>query len=129
MKIFHEKNYLVKLKLSIIATQAKLEPPISTVLGQWGVNTMAFCEEFNKLTESYDDELLLPVIIKVFKDKTIEIYLEKLTFSYIFNLYDKSNDILTIFKVFIILNNIKNISLSSFFGTLKSYKIDEIRND
>jgi large subunit ribosomal protein L11 len=57
------------IKLQIPAGQANPAPPVGPALGQQGVNIMAFCKEFNAVTQK-DAGLVIPVIITVFQDKS-----------------------------------------------------------
>ena len=57
------------IKLQIPAGQANPAPPVGPALGQQGVNIMAFCKEFNAVTQK-DAGLVIQVIITVFQDKS-----------------------------------------------------------
>lgn len=43
-------DYKIKITLLVAAGEAAVAPPIGPILGQYGVNTIQFCEEFNELT-------------------------------------------------------------------------------
>ncbi len=61
------RKKLVKIaKLYIVPEQAKIGP----ALAQIGINSMEFCERFNSQTRTLDKELILPVRINVFSDKS-----------------------------------------------------------
>lgn len=47
------KVILVKLKIYLNAGEAKATPPLGPLLGQYGVNTVQFCKEFNSYTEGF----------------------------------------------------------------------------
>src|ERR1700750_1410537 len=57
------------VQLQIPAGQANPAPPVGPALGQNGVNIMAFCKEFNAVTQKQVGDLL-PVVITVYKDKS-----------------------------------------------------------
>jgi large subunit ribosomal protein L11 len=57
------------IKLQIPAGQANPAPPVGPALGQQGVNIMAFCKEFNAVTQK-DVGLVIPVVITVYQDKS-----------------------------------------------------------
>ena len=63
------KEVVAKIKLQIPAGQANPAPPVGPALGQNGVNIMAFCKEFNAVTQKQVGDIL-PVVITVFKDKS-----------------------------------------------------------
>ena len=53
------------LSFFLKANSATVSPPLSSVLGNLGLNTSNFCKEFNKLTEDLATYLILKVYIKV----------------------------------------------------------------
>jgi large subunit ribosomal protein L11 len=57
------------VRLQIPAGQANPAPPVGPALGSQGVNIMAFCKEFNALTQK-DAGLVIPVVITVYADKS-----------------------------------------------------------
>jgi large subunit ribosomal protein L11 len=63
------KEVVAKIKLQIPAGQANPAPPVGPALGQNGVNIMAFCKEFNAVTQKQIGDIL-PVVITVYKDKS-----------------------------------------------------------
>jgi large subunit ribosomal protein L11 len=58
------KEVVATIKLQIPAGQANPAPPVGPALGQNGVNIMAFCKEFNAVTQKQVG------VITVFKDKS-----------------------------------------------------------
>ena len=63
------KEVVATIKLQIPADQANPAPPVGPALGQNGVNIMAFCKEFNAVTQKQVGDIL-PVVITVYKDKS-----------------------------------------------------------
>ena len=63
------KEVVATIKLQIPAGQANPAPPVGPALGQNGVNIMAFCKEFNAVTQKQAGDIL-PVVITVYKDKS-----------------------------------------------------------
>ena len=57
------------VKLQIPAGKATPAPPVGPALGQHGVNTMAFCKEYNERTASQAG-MVVPVEITVFEDRS-----------------------------------------------------------
>jgi len=57
------KVLMAKLKVYLSAGEAKAAPPLGPLLGQYGINTVQFCKEFNEITEGFfsffDPSLLL----------------------------------------------------------------------
>ncbi len=56
-------------KLQINAGQANPAPPVGPALGQYGVNIMDFCKQFNAQTQKQAGTLI-PVEITVFADRS-----------------------------------------------------------
>ncbi|NLC67713.1 MAG: 50S ribosomal protein L11 [Clostridiaceae bacterium] len=57
------------VKFQIPAGKATPAPPVGPALGQYGVNIMAFCKEFNERTAK-DEGLVIPVVITIYADRT-----------------------------------------------------------
>lgn len=63
-------------KIFIFATKADPSPPLGTILGNIGVNTSAFCKEFNDFTKNLPDYFLLKVYIYVFDNRTFKFFVK-----------------------------------------------------
>ena len=63
------KKLLGFAKLQIRAGQANPAPPVGPALGQYGVNIMDFCKQFNAQTQKQAGTLI-PVEITVYADRT-----------------------------------------------------------
>lgn len=57
------------IKLQIPAGKATPAPPVGPVLGQHGINIMAFCKEYNERTASQEGSII-PAEITVYADRT-----------------------------------------------------------
>lgn len=72
-----EKKQIAYLaKLQILAGKANPAPPVGTILGPKGVNMMEFCRAFNDQTSSMGD-VVVPVEITIYKDKSFTFVLKK----------------------------------------------------
>jgi large subunit ribosomal protein L11 len=60
-----------QIKLMIQAGQATPAPPVGPALGQYGVNIMDFCTQFNQKSKSRGNDLI-PVVITVYKDNSFD---------------------------------------------------------
>jgi large subunit ribosomal protein L11 len=65
------KEVVAQIKLYVPAGQANPAPPVGPALGQHGINIMMFCKQFNEKTKGREG-LILPAIIKVYKDKSFD---------------------------------------------------------
>ena len=63
------KKVKAVVKLQIVAGKATPAPPVGPALGQHGVNTMAFCKEYNERTAAQAG-MVVPVEITVFDDRS-----------------------------------------------------------
>jgi large subunit ribosomal protein L11 len=63
------KKVKAVVKLQIVAGKATPAPPVGPALGQHGVNTMAFCKEYNEKTASQAG-MVIPVEITIFEDRS-----------------------------------------------------------
>lgn len=64
-----KKKIFGMTKLQIAAGKATPAPPVGPALGQFGVNIMAFCKEFNERTAS-SEGLIIPVELTVYEDRS-----------------------------------------------------------
>ena len=64
-----KKEITAQVKLQIPAGKANPAPPVGSVLGQYGLNIMDFCKQFNAKTAQLGDTIV-PVIITVYQDRT-----------------------------------------------------------
>lgn len=70
-----------QLDLYIMAQGADSAPPLGTVLGNLGVNSISFCKDFNTATSDLPNYLTLSVKIMVFSNKSYKFSIEGLPLS------------------------------------------------
>jgi len=63
------------VKLQIPAGKATPAPPVGPALGQYGVNIMAFCKDYNERTAAQAG-MIVPVEITVFEDRSFTFVLK-----------------------------------------------------
>ncbi len=80
LNISHVKKCFLKAK------SAEPIPPLGTILGNLGLNTVKFCEEFNIITKDLPSYFLLVTIINIYDNKSYEINLKFPTTGFILNL-------------------------------------------
>lgn len=68
-------------------------PPLSTILGNYGVNTTAFCKEFNEFTKELSNYFLLEVIIVINSDRTYSFSIKEPTIAFLLKLVMKKIEI------------------------------------
>jgi large subunit ribosomal protein L11 len=63
------KKVIGNVKLQIPAGNATPAPPVGPALGQYGMNMMDFCKQFNNKTQKQAG-LIIPVVITIYADKS-----------------------------------------------------------
>lgn len=69
------KKVVGLVKLQCPAGKANPAPPVGPALGQYGVNIMAFCKEYNEKTAPQAG-LIIPVEITVYEDRSFTFVLK-----------------------------------------------------
>ncbi len=69
------KKVLGKISLQIAAGKATPAPPVGPALGQYGVNIMGFCKEYNARTANQTG-YIVPVEITVYADRSFTFILK-----------------------------------------------------
>lgn len=86
-----------KIKLYVPAGTAAVAPPFGPILGQYGVNTIQFCNEFNEATMDFDSffattpddqdlGFVLAVEIYIYEDRSYKFVLGKPDTSFLLRL-------------------------------------------
>ncbi|XP_072963216.1 uncharacterized protein [Typha angustifolia] len=60
------------IRLTVPAGAARPAPPVGPALGQYRLNLMAFCKDFNARTQKYKPDMPMAVTITAYKDNTFE---------------------------------------------------------
>lgn len=84
MKVIKDTS-LIKI-IYIKSQSAEAAPPLGTILGNIGVNTVKFCEEFNKYTKKLPIFLVIKVKININDNKTFTFNLVSLSITYLLKL-------------------------------------------
>ena len=83
----------IKLTLYIKAGQAESGPPLGTILGNIGVQTVKFCKEFNEFTKDLPIYFLLKVKIIISENKNFTFSVEMPSIGFIISLLKKEEKI------------------------------------
>ncbi|XP_076908360.1 uncharacterized protein LOC143565202 [Bidens hawaiensis] len=72
-EILTRRPVAATVHLTIPAGGARPGPPVAPAVGQYKVNLMAFCKDFNARTQKYKAEALIAATVTVFKDNMFEL--------------------------------------------------------
>jgi len=96
------KKIKANIRLKILGGKANPIPPIGPALGQYGINIVSFCKEFNLKTKDNIGSLI-SVKIRIYEDKSYSFILKSTPTSYLIkNLLKINNLKLNLLKYFII---------------------------
>lgn len=70
------------IRLTVPAGAARPAPPVGPALGQYRLNLMAFCKDFNARTQKYKADTPMSVKITAYKDNTFEFTVKTPTVSW-----------------------------------------------
>ncbi|XP_075483202.1 uncharacterized protein LOC142523332 [Primulina tabacum] len=71
-EILIRRPVVATIRLTVPAGGAKPAPPVGPALGQYRLNLMSFCKDFNARTQKYKPETPMAVTITAFQDNTFE---------------------------------------------------------
>ncbi|KAG2673513.1 hypothetical protein I3843_13G082700 [Carya illinoinensis] len=71
-EILTRRPVAATIRLTVPAGGARPAPPVGPALGQYRLNLMAFCKDFNARTQKYKPDTPMAVTITAFKDNTFE---------------------------------------------------------
>lgn len=114
-------NEIIKtFSISLRSGKVESGPPLSTILGNFGINTVKFVKDFNEFTKDLPDYFLLVVVINIYNDKSYKFLLNEPSVSLLLRLMAFDKDFLVKgsggyrpFKYKVI--NLYDIILISFF--------------
>lgn len=75
-----KREVVATIKIVVSGGYANPAPPVGPTLGQYNVNIMQFCTEFNRQTQDRYGKKL-PVVITVYKDKSFSFVIKTPTVS------------------------------------------------
>lgn len=129
------KKIIGTVKLQIKAQQATPAPPIGPAVGQYGINIMNFCKEFNERTKDVNLGAPVPALLTIYQDKSFSFILKTLPASYLIRqagkksptgeLYITTSDIMNIvqYKKEDLTAKDDIAGMNTIIGTAKSMKI------
>src|SRR5436309_15476661 len=92
MRRYSEKSR-IKFSMFLRSKNVNSSPHLSTRLGNYGVNTIAFCKEFNEFTKELPNYFLLEVVIIINSDRTYNFSIKEPTTAFLLKLVMKKIEI------------------------------------
>ncbi len=65
------KKVKAMVKMQLPAGKATPGQPVGPALGQHGCNLMDFCNQFNNATKDKDSDMIIPVVITIYEDRSL----------------------------------------------------------
>ncbi|CAE6157935.1 unnamed protein product [Arabidopsis arenosa] len=81
-EILTRRPVAATIRLTVPAGGARPAPPVGPALGQYRLNLMAFCKDFNARTQKYKPDTPMAVTITAFKDNSFEFTVKSPTVSW-----------------------------------------------
>ena len=78
-----DKEIIKSFSIFLRSNKVESGPPLSTILGNFGINTVKFVKDFNDYTQDLPDYFLLVVNVNIFNDKTYLFYLNEPSTSFL----------------------------------------------
>ncbi|KAL4572621.1 hypothetical protein LXL04_019401 [Taraxacum kok-saghyz] len=72
-EILKRQPVAATIRLTIPAGAARPGPPVGPAIGQYKLNLMAFCKDFNSRTQKFKPDTPIAATVIVFKDHTFEL--------------------------------------------------------
>ena len=110
------------ITMAIRCQSAESGPPIGTVLGNLGVNSVKFCQQFNELTSDLPAYLVVRVAIKVFENKSFTFSIKDPSIGFILSLFRNEEEIeledgSILSNNYIMLSEVIKLALFKFHGS------------
>lgn len=89
-----EKEIIKLFSISLRAGKVESGPPLSTILGNFGINTVKFVKDFNDYTKELPEYFLLEVEVNIYNDRTYSFFLKEPNICFLLKLASFNKDFL-----------------------------------
>jgi large subunit ribosomal protein L11 len=89
-----DKEILKIFSIFLRSNKVESGPPLSTILGNFGINTVKFVKDFNDYTKDLPDYFLLVISVTIFNDKTYIFSLNEPSVSFLLRVISSEKDFL-----------------------------------
>lgn len=84
-KMSLENQVFRNVRFLVPAQNATISPPIGPILGQFGINIMDFCKQFNEKSKYIEIDTLVIVDLTLFKNKSFTFKIKTPPFTFLVN--------------------------------------------
>ncbi len=112
-----------KIRFVVPSQAASISPPIGPILGQFGINIMDFCKQFNEISNYIDQDVLVLVILFLYRNKTFTFEIKTPSISFMVNEENYENISETDVPVFINFTSLYKILLIKKY--MGSFSLDD----
>jgi large subunit ribosomal protein L11 len=77
------KKHIATIKLTLLANKAAPSPLLGQALGQYGINIMEFCKNFNNQTKNIKDNIYIPTIIYLYSRDNFKVVIKTPTTTFL----------------------------------------------
>lgn len=77
------KKQIATIRLTLLANKAAPSPLLGQALGQYGINIMQFCKNFNEQTKNIKDNIYVPTVINLYSRDNFQLIIKTPTTSFL----------------------------------------------
>lgn len=78
-----KKKAIATIRLTLLANKAAPSPLLGQALGQYGINIMEFCKNFNNKTKNIKDTVYVPTVIKLYSRENFKVEIKTPTTTFL----------------------------------------------
>jgi large subunit ribosomal protein L11 len=78
-----KKKAIANIRLTLMAGKAAPSPILGQALGQYGINIMEFCKNFNNQTKNIKEQVYIPVRVQIYSKDSFQVSIKTPTTTYI----------------------------------------------
>ena len=71
-----EKKHIATIRLTLLANKAAPSPLLGQALGQYGINIMEFCKNFNNQTKNLKENIYVPTVIYLYSRDNFKVIIK-----------------------------------------------------
>lgn len=86
-----KKKPIAKIRLTLLANKAAPSPLLGQALGQYGINIMEFCKNFNNKTKNIKEHVYVPTLIYLYNRENYQVLIKTPTTSFLIKQITKIN--------------------------------------